>query len=99
MLPRTSRTTGIVDVASDTPLRPTVPLLVIASRVQAMLAFSEAGPRTFRFRVAAHPQEPIAENNQQDVQVQHHVEIFARQNDAAADASQPIQPQHGNCGQ
>ena len=34
------------------------------------LTAGEAGPRTFRFRVAAHPQEPIAENNQQDVQVQ-----------------------------
>ena len=34
------------------------------------LTASEAGPRTFRFRVAAHPREPIAENNQQDVLVQ-----------------------------
>jgi uncharacterized membrane protein len=33
------------------------------------LTASEAGPRTFRFRVAAQPGEPIAENNQQDVAV------------------------------
>ncbi|HEY7510315.1 MAG TPA: hypothetical protein VIG50_08680 [Vicinamibacteria bacterium] len=34
------------------------------------LTAAEPGPRTFRFRVAAHPSEPIAENNQQDVLVQ-----------------------------
>jgi uncharacterized membrane protein len=39
-----------------------------AARVH--LTASEAGPRTFRFRVAAHPDEPITENNQHDVLVQ-----------------------------
>ena len=34
------------------------------------LTASEAGPRTFRFRVTPHPSEPITENNQQDVLVQ-----------------------------
>jgi uncharacterized membrane protein len=34
------------------------------------LTASEPGPRTFRFRIAAHPSEPITENNQQDVLVQ-----------------------------
>jgi uncharacterized membrane protein len=39
-----------------------------AARVH--LTASEPGPRTFRFKVAAQPAEPIAENNQQDVLVQ-----------------------------
>jgi uncharacterized membrane protein len=39
-----------------------------AARVH--LTASEAGPRTFRFRIAAQPGEPIAENNQQDVPVE-----------------------------
>jgi uncharacterized membrane protein len=34
------------------------------------LTASEAGPRTFRFRVVPDPSEPITENNQQDVLVQ-----------------------------
>lgn len=34
------------------------------------LTASEPGPRTFRFRIAAQPSEPITENNQQDVLVQ-----------------------------
>ena len=39
-----------------------------AARVH--LTASEAGPRTFRFRIAPQPGEPIAENNQQDVPIQ-----------------------------
>jgi uncharacterized membrane protein len=39
-----------------------------AARVH--LTASEAGPRTYRFRIAARSDEPITENNQQDVLVQ-----------------------------
>ena len=39
-----------------------------ATRVH--LTASEAGPRTFRFRIAAQPGEQIAENNQQDVLIE-----------------------------
>jgi uncharacterized membrane protein len=39
-----------------------------AARVH--LTAAEAGPRTFRFRVAAQPGEPIVQNNQQDVIIQ-----------------------------
>ena len=39
-----------------------------ATRVH--LTASEAGPRTFRFRVAPQPGEPITENNQQDVPIE-----------------------------
>jgi uncharacterized membrane protein len=41
-----------------------------SAAVRVHLTASEAGPRTLRFRVAAHPEEPITENNQQDVLVQ-----------------------------
>ena len=39
-----------------------------AARVH--LTASEAGPRTFRFRIAPQPGEPIAQNNQQDVPIE-----------------------------
>ena len=39
-----------------------------AARVH--LTAAEAGPRAFRFRIAAQPGEPIVQNNQQDVIIQ-----------------------------
>jgi uncharacterized membrane protein len=48
----------------------TLPAEGEAAVARVHLTASEAGPRTFRFRVAADPSEPITENNQQDVQVQ-----------------------------
>ena len=39
-----------------------------ATRVH--LTASEAGPRTFRFRIAAQPGEEVAENNQQDIPIE-----------------------------
>jgi uncharacterized membrane protein len=41
-----------------------------AAAARVHLTASEAGPRTFRFRIAPQPGEPIAENNQQDVAVE-----------------------------
>ncbi len=48
----------------------TLPAEGEAGATRVHLTASEAGPRTFRFRIARQPGEPIEENNRQDVPVE-----------------------------